>query len=566
MPERSMSPGPNLAAVLQASTLDKLRTRPHDAIVVGGGAAGGFAAMLLAEAGMRVLVLDAGLPAGTARAPLRRFAGSVARRLSTPQGLRFLPPALIPKARRAARILGHWRQPIQTRCYAWEQAPEAFVDDRDCPYVADRNHPFVWIRARMLGGRVAVPGHGRQYYRLGPEDFAPKDELSPRWPLRAGELDNWYALVERHIGLSGMDDGLPWLPDSALAKALQPTPAENTIQKKIAGRWPHARPILGRYAPPLDALEAAAATGNLLCRQGAVARAVRVDHTGKVSGVVWVDHRTGTEQQSSAPSVFLCASALESTRLLMLSQTPRSPDGLGFGSGALGHYLMDHTLLSAEGTGPKLAAESPSEQGRCMYLPRFDGRDLSTPEPGRGFGVQLHHSPGAGGRSYVVAVSFGEMLPRKDNRVALDSTVKDAWGIPALRIECSHGEAETIRIREQKLALSELMTLLGVSNARIPPVAAPPGSAVHECGTARMGNDPANSVLDSDNQCWDARGLYVTDGACFPSQGYQNPTLTILALTARACAHALRNNGGELADRQPMAKPRRSAALSAADA
>jgi choline dehydrogenase-like flavoprotein len=158
------------------------------------------------------------------------------------------------------------------------------------------------------------------------------------------------------------------------------------------------------------------------------------------------------------------------------------------------------------------------------------------------------------------------MLPRKDNRVILDSTVKDAWGIPALRIECSHGETETTRIREQKLALSELMTLLGVNDARIPPIAAPPGSAIHECGTARMGTDPTNSVLDPDNQCWDARGLYVTDGACFPSQGYQNPTLTILALTARACAHALRNNGSELAGRQPTAKPRRSAALAAVDA
>ena len=229
------SPGPNLTAVLEASTIEALRARTHDVIVVGAGAAGGFAAMLLAEAGMRVLVLDAGLPAGAVRAPVR-LAGSLAR-LSIPRSLRYLSRVLLPLTRRAVRILGHWRQPVQMRCFVWGQAPEVFVDDHDCPYVADRDHPFVWIRARTLGGRVAVPGHGRQYYRLGPDDFAPSDQLSPRWPLQMGELDGWYSLVERRLGLSGMPrHGLPGCRTVSFPEFLSRR-ALKRRSKKIVERW-----------------------------------------------------------------------------------------------------------------------------------------------------------------------------------------------------------------------------------------------------------------------------------------------------------------------------------------
>src|SRR5262249_23511983 len=153
------------------------------------------------------------------------------------------------------------RQPVQSHCYAWEQAPDAYVDDRDCPYVTPPDRPFIWVRARMLGGRLAVPGHGRQYFRFGPNDFSPPDGLSPAWPLQPNELDPWYALVERRLGLSGMHDGLPWLPDSEITNFLNPTHVEAMLRDRIVARWPDARPILGRYAPPLNALGAAAETG-----------------------------------------------------------------------------------------------------------------------------------------------------------------------------------------------------------------------------------------------------------------------------------------------------------------
>jgi choline dehydrogenase-like flavoprotein len=533
-----------LSEVVRTTTLEAVRAdETHDVIIVGAGAAGGLAAMLLAESGLRVLVLDAGLPPSWSHAPVRRMTGTLVRRILEPDALKFLPPFVINRARRAVKLLGRWRQPIQSRCYSWEQAPSAFVDDLDCPYVTPPDRPFDWFRSRMLGGRLIVPSHGRQYYRLGPDDLAPPDGLSPPWPLKPGELDSWYAFVERQLGLSGTRDNLPWLPDSEIANFLTPTQLEARLSDRIVHRWPGARPILGRYAPPLEALEAAAQTGRLQCLQGAVVREIRVDGSGNVSGVSWIDHQTRSEQQASAPLVFLCASALESTRLLMLSRSQRSPQGLGASSGVLGRYLMDHVVVGVEGFGPPQSDWPTPEPGRCLYLPRFDARASPVPGPARGYGVQIYQFQVGGGRSYFCAFSFAEMLPRPENRVTLDPDRRDAWGIPVLNIDCAYDEAQLALVAEQTQSVRELAELANVEITKLEEVPRPPGSAVHECGTARMGNDPASSVLDSNNQCWDARGLYLTDAACFPSQGTQNPTLTILALTARACHHALNGLG-----------------------
>jgi choline dehydrogenase-like flavoprotein len=497
----------------------------YDAIIVGAGAAGGFAAWLLTEAGLRVLVLDAGV----ARSPIhmlsRRLVRGVTRRL--------LGEGIL-------AAFDRQRHPIQTQCYAWSSAPAAFVDDLDCPYVTPSNKPFVWLRARQLGGRWTVPAHGRQYYRLGPMDFAPSDGLSPPWPFQVGELDRWYADVERRLALSGSRDNLPWLPDGEISVVRQPTPFEATSCRAISERWPDARPMLARTAPPFKSLEFAAATGRLSIRSGAIARKIEVDRSGNVRAVIWIDHDSRREETSRAPLVFLCASALESTRLLLLSGSEKSPEGLGATSGTLGRYLMDHVRVRAEGT-RSLSGTSRSDRSGTLYLPRFDARALPSPGPGRGFGVQISQSP-TRDDALVSMASFAEMVPRADNRVTLDLAQRDAWGIPTLYIDCAQGPPELAQARDQSAALKELVQVLGVTLTHIDTEPAPPGSANHECGTARMGTDPTNSVLDPNNQCWDARGLYVTDAACFPSQGTQNPVLTILALTARACDHATRSS------------------------
>ena len=524
-----MTHGPALTAALRGTTLEVARAADHyDAVVIGAGAAGGLAALSLIEAGLRVLVLDAGL----ARSPIRSFSRQLTRRLTR----RFLGAT-------ALEALDRRRHAIQTQCYAWPLAPEAFVDDLDCPYVTPPGRPFVWLRSRQLGGRWIIPGHGRQYYRLGPDDLASVDGLSPPWPLQPGELDPWYGSVERRLGLAGRRDNLPWLPDSELSIELEPTPAEAALQRSISARWPGAHPVLGRFAPPIDFLEAAAQTGRLLIRSGAIVREIEVDESGHVSGVVWIDRRAHSEARASSRLVFLCASALESTRLLLLSSARRNSDGLGGQSGVLGRYLMDHLRVRGWGKGPPLLPGPAPEEGRCLYLPRFEARDLSAPGMGRGFGVQINQTPVDGGRSISI-VSFGEMLPRPANRVTLHPRRRDAWGIPVLHVDCSHGPGELSRAQDQTSAVRELAEVAGVTLMEIDETPVPPGSANHECGTARMGSDPANSVLDPHNECWEARGLYVTDGASFPSQGIQNPTLSILALTARACDHALRTVRG----------------------
>jgi choline dehydrogenase-like flavoprotein len=532
---------PGVRAAIDATTIDRLEdARGFDAIVVGAGAAGGLAAQLLTEAGLTVLVLDAGWRGTFLHAPLRRLISGVVRSVANPRLQDVLPPRVIDLGHRVLRLAGRIYQPVQSKCFAWEMAPDCFVDDRENPYVDEPESRFNWFRGHQIGGRMIIPGHGRQYYRMSERDFIPDDGLSPSWGLAPGELDHWYRLVESHLGLAGGNEHCSSVPDSQMATVLEPTAAEAEVCERIRGRWRNAQPLLGRSAPPLRSIEAAAGTSRLFCRTGAIVRDVQVDQSSQTTGVSWFDRATGGTRSARAPIVFVCASSLATTRILLSSRSVANPGGIGAASGALGRYLMDHVLLSASGLGGALPGEPISnEPGRCVYLPRFDMRN-DDHSGDRGYGVQIYRWSAEHGKSHFTAVSFAEMTPRPENRVVLDPHRRDAWGFPVLRIQCRHDEAELARAAQQCTALREISELMGARLYRIDDKPAIPGSAIHECGTARMGDSPGNSVLDSNNQCWDARGLYVTDAAAFASQGMQNPTLTILALTARACHHAVR--------------------------
>ncbi len=529
-----MKLSPALAASAKATTLDRIDAGGIDAIVVGAGAAGGLAALLLTESGLTTLVLDAGV-SGAVRRPFTAPFSAIVRTVATPELFSALPPAISNLGRKGLRAAGLLRQPMQSRCFAWQMDPSQFVDDRDNPYTSEPGTEFTWFRVRQPGGRMIVPGHGRQYYRLSPMDFRPDDGLSPNWPVEQGELNDWYASVEHRLRLSGRRDGVDWTPDSEIANETSATSAEQDLINTVSARWPSARPVLGRFAQPLNSLDQAAATGKLLFRGGAIVREILTDGKGKTTGVAFVDDASSTTRTAMTPLVFLCASTLESTRILLLSG---GDNGLGRASGALGHNLMDHIVMSAQGQGAPLPGGRVTlESGRSVFLPRFDRRDGGTGEGQRGYGVQLYRSSQGQG-SFFQAVSFSEMTPRPENRVELDMNRKDRWGIPTLRIACALDEAELTRANRQANAIREIAEAAKVKLADINTRPSPPGMAIHECGTARMGETPETSVLDPHNECWDARGLFVTDASAFPSQGTQNPTLTLMALTARAVARA----------------------------
>jgi choline dehydrogenase-like flavoprotein len=536
---------PALTACSQATTLERIAAGGFDAIVVGAGAAGGLAALLLTEAGLKTLVLDAGV--ASSRRPLTSAFSALVRTVATPEVFSALPPAISNLGRKGLRAAGLVRQPMQSRCFAWQMDPSQFVDDRDNPYSSAGEQEFTWFRVRQPGGRMIVPGHGRQYYRLSPMDFRPDDGLSPNWPIEQGELNDWYTRVERRLALSGRRDGVDWAPDSEIASEISPTPAEQELIDTLGARWPAARPVLGRFAQPLASLALAAATGRLCLRRGAIAREILTDGRGRASGVAFVDDATGATRTARAPLVFLCASTLETTRILMLSG---GAGGLGGASGALGRNLMDHVVMSGGGEAAALpGGRVVLESGRSVFLPRFDRRDGGVGEGQRGYGVQLYRAS-QGARSYFQAVSFSEMAPRPENRLELDLGRKDRWGVPTLRIACAASQAELARANRQADAIREIADAVGVKLTEINQRPSPPGMAIHECGTARMGTTPETSVLDPNNECWEARGLYVTDGAAFPSQGAQNPTLTLMALTARAVAYATSSSPGRTGPRR----------------
>jgi choline dehydrogenase-like flavoprotein len=489
----------------------------YDAIVVGAGPTGGWVAKTLTEAGMQVLVLEAGEPETMLRARLlvhrvRRRAGYRAE--SDPGALA--------------------RQGIQSNCYAWPSDPAVFVDDCDNPYTTPNGQPFTWIRARQVGGRLAVPQHGLQFFRMSDFDFkaASRDGFGTDWPISYADLEPYYDRVEHFMGLRGNRDGIPHLPDPVATGPIALSRAEQHLADAISRRWQERQLIVRRTAPPPLPIKAARATGKVTLRCGAVARKILVDPiSGNASGVSWVEN--GEEREASARVIALAASTIESTRLLLNSSCERHPNGLANSSGTLGKYLMDHTAITGiRGTFPAhVVARMPTRGPRIAwsYIPQFRNVKRSEPDFLRGYAASVF-SMGA----VVELTVFGEMLPREENRVTIDPVRRDRWGIPIPRIACSHSDNERAQAKDAIDRCREMLESAGCALDAGAPVLAPPGKAIHEVGTARMGSDPKTSVLDPYNRCWDVKNLFVVDGSCFVSQGVQNPTLTMMAIALRA--------------------------------
>jgi choline dehydrogenase-like flavoprotein len=543
----------------------------YDAIVVGSGATGGWAAKRLSEAGLKVALLEAG-------------------RAVTPEEFTEHMPSFQLKYRNHSPEVMRTR-PIQRQCYAcMEYNYEWFVNDLENPYSTPPDKPFTWQRLRVLGGRSLV--WGRQSYRLSDVDFkaASRDGYDVDWPFSYADLAPFYDIVERYVGITGVAEQNDMLPDGQFLPPMNMTCGEIRLRdsvKKTFGRTltigraavltqshngraachycgPCERGCMtfSYFSSPFTTVKDALKTGNCTLITDAIVSHVDMDaSTNKARGVTFVHRTTKETKQVRGKSVILCAQALESTRILLNSSTREYPKGLANSSGLLGHYLMDHVVGGgARGTFEDLKvppSANPPHRPNGIYVVRFRNTPATGADPHfiRGYGFQGGSSPSFNmdapgiGTDYKKAVklgtyevslgAFGESLANFDNFCEIDPGLRDAWGIPALRISMAHGKNEAALMRDAGVTAAEMLEAAGATNIHVTTGVEMPGMAIHEVGTARMGNDPKKSVLNAFCQSHDVNNLLVTDGSCFVSSACQNPTLTMMAITVRACDHLI---------------------------
>jgi choline dehydrogenase-like flavoprotein len=551
-------------------TQDPLQ-QTYDAVVVGSGATGGWAAKQLAEAGLKVALLEAG-------------------RAVTPSEFTEHMPAYKLKYRDHSPEIARTR-PVQKQCYAcMEYNYEWFVNDLENPYSTPAGKPFTWQRLRVLGGRSLV--WGRQSYRFSDNDFkaASRDGYGDDWPISYAELAPYYDIVEKYVGITGAAERNEMLPDGQFLPPMKMSCGEIQLRERVEAKFGRTVTI-GRaavltqahngrlpchycgpcergcitfsyFSSPFTTVQDALNSKNCTLITNAVVSHVDMDNaSNKAAGVTYVDRLTRQVKEVRAKSVILCAQALESTRILLNSSTREYPNGLANSSGALGHYLMDHVVgggASGHLTNLNILPNANEPQRpNGIYVPRFRNTPSSKSRSPflRGYGYQggagadFNFSAEGYGTSLKKAVkegvyfvglgAFGESLARWDNFIEIDSNLKDAWGIPALHINMSHGDNEAALMEDAAGSAAEMLEAAGAKNIREQSRVEMPGMAIHELGTARMGHDPKKSVLTPFNQTHDVKNLFVMDGASFVSSACQNPTLTMMAVTVRACANLI---------------------------
>ena len=543
----------------------------YDAIVVGSGASGGWAAKKLSEAGLKVVILEAGRKVSPSEFTEHMPGYQLSYRNSSPELVR--------------------TRPIQKACYACtEYNYDWFVNDLENPYTTPEDKPFTWQRLRVVGGRTMV--WGRQSYRLSDLDFkaASHDGYGDDWPLSYADVAPYYDEVEKYVGISGSNEGNPALPDGQFLPPMAMTCGEKLLRKRVKeklgrtvtigrtailtqahnGRAPchYCGPCergcitASYFNSPATTIKDALASGHCELIPNAIVSQVEMDAgANQARGVTYVDRNSRKTYEVKGRSIILCAQALESTRILFNSATSEYPNGLANSSGVLGRYLMDHAVgAGASGEMSDFdykASASDPRRPNGIYIIRFRNLAGGSRHPRfiRGYGFQGGSAPkfnfGAEGfgRSYKEAVKsglygirlggFGESLARWDNYCEIDSVKKDAWGIPSLRVHMTHGPNELAMMEDAASSAAEMLEATGARNIVMNSQLAMPGMAIHEVGTARMGKDPKKSVLDSYSQTHDIANLFVMDGAGFVSSGCQNPTLTMMALTARSCDHLI---------------------------
>ncbi|GAB3933739.1 GMC oxidoreductase [Larkinella terrae] len=547
-----------------------------DAIVVGSGISGGWSAKELCERGLKTLVLERGR--------------HVEHITDYPTAMK--SPWEFPN-RLTGNLKDQAENPVQSSCSAYsEDTKQFFVNDREHPYIQEK--PFSWIRGYQVGGRSLT--WGRQCYRLSDLDFEAnaKEGIAVDWPIRYKDLAPWYGYVEKFVGISGQAEGLSHLPDGQFLPPMELNCIETHFAKKVRqnykdrlvtiartanltrgwnGRGPcqyrnlcsRGCPYGGYFSSNSATLPAAAATGNLTLRPDSIVTEVLLDEkTNRATGVRVIDAHTKQVTDYFARIIFLNASTIATTAILLNSTSRRFPNGLGNTSGQIGHNLMDHFMMGGA-MGEHADFGDQYYAGRRpigFYVPRFRNINAQTQRPDyrRGFAYQgdgeraewsdRYKLEGGFGADFKAKLAqpgpwtifigaWGETLPYDDNRVSLDDKQTDQWGLPLVRVNFEYRENEINMRKDIKESAGEMLTQAGFRNVQQFYYDLTPGSAVHEMGTARMGHDPKTSVLNGFNQMHDVKNVYITDGSCMTSSACQNPSLTYMALTARACAHAV---------------------------
>lgn len=553
--------------------IDAQKQVTYDAIVIGSGISGGWAAKELCEKGLKTLVLE--------RGPIVEHVKDYPTMNLDPWDME-LRGGLTPEEQAK-----HYKN-IRTG-FVGKDTEHFYANDQENPYTEVK--PFLWVRGHQMGGRSLL--WGKQTYRWSDLDFAAnaKDGHGVDWPIRYKDIEAWYTYVEKFAGISGEAMGLPQLPDSHFLPPMELNCVEKEVKQRIEKNFPGRNMIIGRVAHltvPLNGrgkcqyrnrcsrgcpygayfssnavtLPAANATGNLTIRPYSIVQSVVYDDKqGKATGVRIIDAETNEDIVYNAKIIFCNASALSSTQILLNSTSNRFENGLGNDSGELGHNLMDHTYRIGA-MGKVVGFEDKYYKGRRpngIYIPRYvnlkDGPQSD--KFVRGFGFQ-----GGGGRggnaANVPAVGadlkaqlvqpgpweffitgFAECLPYHDNKVSLNHDVLDKWGQPTLSIDAEFKENELALNRQIKTDAVEMLEKAGLKEVVGFDNEHYPGYGIHEMGTARMGHDPKTSVLNKFNQVHGAENVFVTDGACMTSSSCVNPSLTYMALTARAADHAV---------------------------
>jgi choline dehydrogenase-like flavoprotein len=558
--------------------IDSVKTRSFDAIVIGSGMSGGWAAKELTGKGLKTLVLERG-----------RDVKHIKDYPTTN-----LYPWEFEHHGKVAQTIQE-ANPIVNRCYAFgEDAMHFFVKDHEHPYVQDK--PFDWIRGYQVGGKSLL--WARQTQRWSNFDFEgpARDGFAVDWPIRYQDLDPWYSYVEKFAGISGNRDGLAELPDGEFLPAFPLNDVENYFSQHVQSQYKNryvisARcahlskpnpihleqgrgqcqnrvlcqrgcPFGGYFSANSSTMPWAEKSGNMTLRPFSVVESIIYDDkVGKATGVRVVDTQTKETIDYFAKIIFLNAAAINTNLILLNSKSSRFPNGFGNDSGVLGKYFAFHNYsahISAEYDGFKDFTTDGKNPAGGGYIPRFRNvfkqemdflrgyasgfsayRSVDRHYEGVGSSLKENLAKGELGPWKVGSHMMGETIPKESNFLSLDPNQKDAWGVPLIKISVDYDENDELMKKDYLEQLSEMFTTAGFTNIQTSSNHQAPGLDIHEMGGARMGHDPKTSILNKWNQVHSAKNVFVTDGACMTSVSCQNPSLTFMALTARAADYAV---------------------------